>query len=251
MRMEELPHDSWFYSHEGERLGPVSLMELRAKALKGQLDPRLDLVWVQGMADWKSAGEIQGLFERRAATSPDEAFSPDAGPYPTSRQDAAADMMGREVEWRGVGRLGYFIAVLLFPMLWGFGLGLAVTVFQDQIEEPLVQAVILGAALVIPLIVSIVFVFKRLMNLGMSRWWFIGYLVPLLNLWVVYRCFACPPGYAFHKKLDAIGIFLAVLYWMSILLMIASIGYLLLGAGSAEFEEMLRETIQKAESAGS
>jgi hypothetical protein len=41
---------------------------------------------------------------------------------------------------------------------------------------------------------------------------------PLLNLWVAYRCLACPAGYAYHRKLDVPGIALALLYWLTVLL---------------------------------
>ena len=55
-------------------------------------------------------------------------------------------------------------------------------------------------------------VLRRLTNLGMSRWWCLTALVPVANLWLGYRCYACPTGYAYHKKLDVAGIILAILY---------------------------------------
>ena len=51
----------------------------------------------------------------------------------------------------------------------------------------------------------------------MSRWWVLAVFAPILNLWVGYRCFACPPGYAYHKKLDGAGVALAILYWLVLL----------------------------------
>jgi hypothetical protein len=83
----------------------------------------------------------------------------------------------------------------------------------------------------------------------MSGWWFLGNLVPLLNFWVGYRCFACPAGYAYHKKIDGIGILLAIIYWGVILLAIlavAAVLALIFGAiGSPELQEQIRELIAK------
>ena len=64
--MNETPPDAWFYSREGERIGPVTFAELKVKATEAALNPRLDMVWTHGMPEWKPAGEIDGLFERRA-----------------------------------------------------------------------------------------------------------------------------------------------------------------------------------------
>ena len=58
--MNDTPQDAWFYSSEGERIGPVTFAELRVKASEAALNPRLDMVWTQGMAEWKPAGEIEG-----------------------------------------------------------------------------------------------------------------------------------------------------------------------------------------------
>jgi hypothetical protein len=82
----------------------------------------------------------------------------------------------------------------------------------------------------------------------MSRWWSLAIMVPLLNLWLGFRCFACPPGYAVHKKIDAAGIVLAILYWIVALsgaaivaaLIAAWLGFI----GSPEFQQQLRTWIQ-------
>jgi hypothetical protein len=51
----------------------------------------------------------------------------------------------------------------------------------------------------------------------MSRWWMLAFPVPFLNLWLGYRCYVCPSGYAQHKKLDGPGIALAILFWIMVL----------------------------------
>jgi hypothetical protein len=89
---------------------------------------------------------------------------------------------------------------------------------------------------------------ERLLNVGMSRWWFLGNFVPLLNLWVGYRCFACPAGYAYHKKLDGIGVALAIIYWLMILVaIVAAIGLVILlvnYANDPRLAEPLRQMLK-------
>jgi hypothetical protein len=82
----------------------------------------------------------------------------------------------------------------------------------------------------------------------MSRWWYLGNLVPILNLWVSYRMYVCPAGYAYHKKLDGAGVVLAILYWLMILLavlMLASILAVMFGAlGSPELRQQVEEALR-------
>jgi hypothetical protein len=86
-------------------------------------------------------------------------------------------------------------------------------------------------------------------NLGMSRWWFLGNLVPILGFWVGYRCFACPGGYAYHKKLDGAGIFLAIVYWLllAIGLVVTALAIAVLqGAlGSPEIKQQILDAIRQ------
>ena len=89
---------------------------------------------------------------------------------------------------------------------------------------------VLPYAAFLPLVIVIHFGLKRLVNLGMSRMWCLAFFAPFLNLWVGYRCLACPAGYAYHKKLDGPGIALAVVYWLVMLafvsMLAASVGLL-------------------------
>jgi len=56
-----MKHD-WFYMKGADKRGPVSTSKLRELAKNGQLLPT-DLVWREGMKDWKRAGKIAGLFD--------------------------------------------------------------------------------------------------------------------------------------------------------------------------------------------
>jgi hypothetical protein len=237
--MNELAQDAWFYSHEGERLGPVSLDELRAKALQGELNPRLDLVWTQGMTDWKPAGEVDALFERRPSETP-----PATNPYTAPLAESAQETMQRQGEWPGVRRRAYLAATILLPMAWQAALGLVPAMLGLAMEPALMEKITLGGTLLLCL-VALYCGLQRFLNLGMSRWWYLGNFVPFLNLWLGYRCFACPAGYAYHKKMDGIGIALAILYWLLIatvvLALIALIVVLYKYADDPRMTDLLRQ----------
>lgn len=65
----------WLYSRDGEDFGPVSSAELKQLAVTGKL-LRTDLLWKEGMADWKPADQFPKLFPDEESASviiPDEA----------------------------------------------------------------------------------------------------------------------------------------------------------------------------------
>lgn len=49
---------SWFYSKNGMQIGPVTAEELAAKAKSGEVLAS-DLVWQEGMSDWKPLGQVE------------------------------------------------------------------------------------------------------------------------------------------------------------------------------------------------
>jgi len=53
--------DDWYYTRKGDRFGPVPLAKVKALADQGWLMPD-DLVWSPGMADWRPALSVKGLF---------------------------------------------------------------------------------------------------------------------------------------------------------------------------------------------
>jgi hypothetical protein len=112
------------------------------------------------------------------------------------------------------------------------------------------MAQVLPAAAFAPLVVLVYFALKRLANLGMSRMWFLAVFAPFLNLWLCYRCLACPPGYAYHKKLDGAGIALAILYWFTmltaVLLLASAAAPLFAGFDISNLPDKLRTAIQGA-----
>jgi TM2 domain-containing membrane protein YozV len=59
----------WYYSHGGQRLGPVSSEQLKDLAAAGKLGPD-DLVWKEGMDDWVPAGKVKKLLPATTAGAP-------------------------------------------------------------------------------------------------------------------------------------------------------------------------------------
>jgi len=247
--MNKPPQDAWFFTREGERIGPVTLADLRVKAQESALDPRLDMVWTQGMAEWKPAAEIEGLFGQRTAVEAQESLAPAADVYAPPKLGSVAEMMSREGAWPGARRRSFISAVILFPIVWSFVLPLG-SVFLTGLLGPEITGVIGIGAAFLPLLVGVYFGLMRLVNLGMSRWWYFANFVPILNLWIGYRCFACPAGYAYHKKLDGAGVALAILYWLLVVLtvlVIVAVVALMLGViDSPAIQEQLLESLRAA-----
>jgi uncharacterized membrane protein YhaH (DUF805 family) len=245
--MSDTAESTWFYTRQGEQLGPLTFDGLREKARAGEINPRLDMAWTQGMAEWKPAGEIDGLFEKPAAPELAETLAPAADPYTPPQQNEAAAMHEPEDGWPGIQRLGFYLMTFLFPFLWHFGFTFAVP-YLTTLFGPEVMGAAIIVAMLIPVFVAITYGLKRLVNLGMSRWWYLGTFVPILNIWVCYRMYVCPAGYAYHKKLDGAGVALAIFFWLMILLivlMVASLIALMFGViGSPEIQQQIQEAIR-------
>lgn len=73
----------WFYAQGDRKVGPVSVKELMQAAADGTLQPS-DLVWTEGMTDWKEASTVKGL----------EGSWPSSPPPPPTRR-AAKPVAGR------------------------------------------------------------------------------------------------------------------------------------------------------------
>lgn len=72
----------WFYTQSGSKCGPVDSGTLKELARTGQLKPE-DLLWNEGMAEWKPAREAKKLFEGVSSTPP-------AAELPMVAEEAAA-----------------------------------------------------------------------------------------------------------------------------------------------------------------
>lgn len=50
----------WYYARDGRQIGPVSFEIIQQLASSGQLYAT-DLLWTEGMDDWRLAGQVEGI----------------------------------------------------------------------------------------------------------------------------------------------------------------------------------------------
>lgn len=86
----------WYYSVDGSQQGPVSAAELKKLATDGKLKPE-DLVWKDGMAEWKAASTIKGLFGGGASSGGMPAPKAEE-PKPEPARDERPSRRGRDEE---------------------------------------------------------------------------------------------------------------------------------------------------------
>jgi hypothetical protein len=79
------------------------------------------MVWTHGMAEWKPAGEIEGLFERRGPLESPESLAPAADPYSPPQQESPENFMAKEGGWPGARWRRFLVATLIFPFAWAIG----------------------------------------------------------------------------------------------------------------------------------
>ena len=79
----------WYYSKNGMQLGPLSTEELSGKARGGEVSPS-DLVWKEGMPDWKPLAQVPefqstGGFSNPPPVGMGSVPIPQPTPYPASQ----------------------------------------------------------------------------------------------------------------------------------------------------------------------
>jgi hypothetical protein len=96
----------WYYAHDEQQFGPVSTVDLKRLAERGDLVPS-DLVWRQGMSDWVQASEVKGLFQPQPT-----AAQPPAAPTPEPKT-AAQPARVEPAEQKPSKPLRHLVEVLL------------------------------------------------------------------------------------------------------------------------------------------
>lgn len=239
--MNQTAEGAWYFSRDGQQSGPLTFAELKEKADQGALKPRTDLVWKEGLADWMPVGEIEGMFERREVPGSTDPLAASAANHVEEEDD-------HYQEWPGARRRSYLFITFIFPFVATSLFALAKVSAPTLLTPELWKMAELFGPLV--LVILLIFVcLQRFANLGMSRWWFLAHLIPFVSLWTNYRCFACPEGYAVHKRMDGAGIFLAIVYWLVVAAGFAAIAFLIAilagAAGNPEIQQQLKDGLEQ------
>lgn len=200
----------WYFSKDGAQEGPVTAGQIAALVNASALDRATTLVWREGLADWipldqspvfEEAGARPPLTLRPAISS-----TPSINPYGVSSETLAASRARFEMplEYPGIGRLVYFLvhigtAIASYVLI--FALVMIALGSKSRGFPTAGLLLLMAVAALFSLYMSV----KRLQNLGMSGWAILWALVPIMNLWIQWRMFACPAGYEDHRTLDTAG----------------------------------------------
>lgn len=94
----------WYYSKNATQLGPVSLDELRFKLASGEV-LSTDMVWREGMPDWRPASAMFELAvpiaSQQAPSVPEEVVNPPSQPA-FAAQNAAEGMLIPNYLWQSI-----------------------------------------------------------------------------------------------------------------------------------------------------
>ena len=62
---------------------------------------------------------------------------------------------------------------------------------------------------VVVCIISFVLLCERLNNIGHSGWWALLVIVPIVNIFLLVYCLACPKDFKYTKRFDSTGVIIA------------------------------------------
>lgn len=233
----------WHYTDKtGQQCGPAPTDDL-LKLIASKDVPMSAMAWKEGMANWMPISQIPELHTKPApapapktpaqeepakkttahplsntantANTANTDNTPKAAvdPYETPESAKEFDdvpeiplsydeIHGIE-HYEGIGRLSYIVLRPLLYLILFVPLILASIIFLGS------EAVAWGALIVVTILLIRLHCL-RFKNIGMSPWWTLALMVPLLNLPLYLMLHVCPAGYAKTKKLDLTGKVLGV-----------------------------------------
>ncbi|MEI6072707.1 MAG: GYF domain-containing protein [Verrucomicrobiae bacterium] len=201
----------WYYLIGNAQFGPFDedsvIRQIQAGSLNGDT-----LVWTLALDAWKPIRETNLRIFVRPPPIPASSSSLPAKPHSpgsvliqgsNDEPDVSKD---REIyeptPTRGIGR-GLFFAALI-------GINVCIIIMNAFLLR---QAVIfLTLIILLPLVLWIASL--RFKSMNASKWAWIGIILPLANLFVLFMCLVYPPDYYPNRKLDTVG---KILTWMCIL----------------------------------
>ena len=197
----------WYYAHDGEQNGPVPISELQRLAANGKFDPEKDLVWQEGLPDWKlakSIPELSALYPDRSSPGPATPAasnqppagqaSPEPTPYQTPQSTASPAVPNKSYAPTGQVQSGLAVASMIC------GLVSFLTCFFICLSLPCaLAAVVLGH-------ISLSRVKKDPANFGGKGFATAGLITGYLGLilTILYICFAMWFGTRTPEQIDQI-----------------------------------------------
>lgn len=132
----------WYYAHDGQQKGPVPISELERLASQGEFEPEKDLVWREGMDDWKPAAEVADFgLTKNAGPDASGSAADNSDPYatPGSSYDEASPLAGAELPAVKPAKFALFAVPYILGtlgVLAGYGMMLPeyLRVFQEAVE---------------------------------------------------------------------------------------------------------------------
>lgn len=120
----------WYVEREGKRHGPYTDGDLKRLAIDGRIQPT-DHVWKNGMQEWRSAGDVRGLF-----TGPPQDV---AGP-----PKVEGDGTGGIIPYKNPKALiAYYTGLFLSPCCMGFiPLIFGILALQDRAKNPQIKGAV-------------------------------------------------------------------------------------------------------------
>ncbi|GEM_PF-919919 len=229
----------WHYTDQsGQQAGPIPTDEL-LQLIASKSVPLTAMAWKEGMANWKPVSQIEELQAGTSTPPP----SPDPVPNPAPTQapgniqepnqnpinpyetpqvptDEEFYAAAREQPngYGGIGRLAYFLLSIGHSIAIQFiAFVLNFSSFTESNEPSLLIAF---GLLTVSTVISFYLLFSRFKNIGMSRWWTLGLVVPILNIFVSIWLISRQEGWVETRKLDGPGKIVAWIFGILITLIV-------------------------------
>jgi hypothetical protein len=131
----------WYYTKNGERQGPVSLVNLQGLAYRGGLDAQKDMVWTDGMPDWKLICHMDDFLGENWVSTEDS-FNPYAAPGTSPDNLLAQSPMGSldevapgsvNLDAMAIAKRAFTLTKRHFGLLMGIGITYLVVVVGVEI----------------------------------------------------------------------------------------------------------------------
>lgn len=136
----------WYYAKHGKQEGPVDLATLQGKLQSGEI-AATDLIWKEGMPEWKPAGEVPEVAGVPQAAAPQTPLGPvgqipvtgaTAGPVAGMTPAVTAPVAHTHIP-------NYLVPAILVTVLCCWPLGIPAIVFAAKVDGMVSRGDIAGA----------------------------------------------------------------------------------------------------------